>query len=225
MGWSSINVKNHYTQSSCNQSWFSQPCNWGSWSYRICCCVSGWVVPDILKEHTAPLLKGQVDKEVPPGTLDPTNDAVLHPRRPERLNLTQYNYIKCSNIPQILLHPSSALYALKSCAASWRRNSKSLKCHNSFALWCSCLPKKILLNSVLCCHNLQVFSSLIKIPLTCFIAPSARCHSWQNFTKTKDHTKVQIMSQTCNKQGLKFRTLPRECKVYNEALRILFNLG
>jgi len=41
------------------------------------------VVPEILKEHTAPILMGQVDKEVLLGPTDPTNDAVLHTRRPE----------------------------------------------------------------------------------------------------------------------------------------------
>jgi hypothetical protein len=41
------------------------------------------MVPEILKEHTAPILKGKVDKEVLLGPIDPTSDAVLHTRRLE----------------------------------------------------------------------------------------------------------------------------------------------
>jgi hypothetical protein len=49
------------------------------------------VVPEILKEHTAPILKGQVDKEVLIGPIDPTSDAVLHSRRPESWIQTEYH--------------------------------------------------------------------------------------------------------------------------------------
>jgi len=44
----------------------------------MCCCVSGWVVPEILKEYTAPILKGQVDKEILLGPIDSTSDAVTY---------------------------------------------------------------------------------------------------------------------------------------------------
>lgn len=42
-------------------------------------CAAVWVVPDILKEPTAPILKGQGDKKVPLGPLAPPSDAVLTP--------------------------------------------------------------------------------------------------------------------------------------------------